>query len=137
MIIGFALVLTLLQVRASFAVPLTQLQADLNNLERSVDELQNYFHEVCHSCSTQHLPWYIQPSLIPSCEPHPNPCTLRLGFQSLDWFFSTNLLVSTKWYLNTTVTTPQTPNSISSGMCSSPVFLSTTTLQILLSLIHS
>ena len=44
MILGFALVLTLLQVGVSFAVPLNQ--ADLNDLEQSVDKLQNFFHEV-------------------------------------------------------------------------------------------
>ena len=47
MILGFALVLTLLQVGVSFAVPPNIInQADLNELERSVDVLQNYFHEM-------------------------------------------------------------------------------------------
>ena len=44
MILGFTLVLTLLQVWVSFAQPLNQ--ADLNGLEQSVDKLQNFFHEV-------------------------------------------------------------------------------------------
>ena len=44
MILGFALVLTLLQVEVSFARPLNQ--ADLNGLEQSVEKLQNFFHEV-------------------------------------------------------------------------------------------
>ena len=37
--IGFALVLTILQAGVSFAEPLNQLQADLNNLKQSVNEL--------------------------------------------------------------------------------------------------
>ena len=44
MILGFSLVLTLLQVGVSFAMPLNP--ADMNELERSVDVLQNYFHEM-------------------------------------------------------------------------------------------
>ena len=46
MILGFALVLTVLQVGVSFAMPLNINQANLNELEQSVDVLQNYFHEV-------------------------------------------------------------------------------------------
>ena len=47
MILGLALVLPLLQVGVSFAVPPNIInQADLNELERSVDVLQNYFHEM-------------------------------------------------------------------------------------------
>ena len=44
MILGFALVLTLLQVEVSFARPLNQ--ADLNGLEQSIDKLQKFFHEL-------------------------------------------------------------------------------------------
>ena len=59
MILGFALVLTLLQVGVSFAQPLNQ--ADLNGLEQSVDKLQNFFHKVRATkqrefASQQHLP---------------------------------------------------------------------------------
>ena len=64
MIIGFALVLTLLQVRASFAVPLTQLQADLNNL-------QNF--------STQHLPWH-PATAHPQLRATPQPVYIKTGF---------------------------------------------------------
>ena len=52
MILGFALVVTLLQVGVSFALPLNQ--ADLNDLEQSVDKLQNYFHKVHATNLNQH-----------------------------------------------------------------------------------
>ena len=51
MLLGFALVLTLLQVGVSFAaVPFSQYQADLmNNLEQiSMDKLQKCLHEAAH-----------------------------------------------------------------------------------------
>ena len=44
--LGFALVLTLLRVGVSFAQPQPLNQADLNDLEQSVDKLQNFFHKV-------------------------------------------------------------------------------------------
>ncbi len=46
MILGLTLLLTVLQVGSSFAVTLNQLQADLNDLEQSVDELQSFLLEV-------------------------------------------------------------------------------------------
>ena len=52
MILGFALVLTLLQIGVSFAQPLNQ--ANLNDLEQSVDNLQNYFHKVRATNFNQH-----------------------------------------------------------------------------------
>ena len=65
MILGFALVLTLLRVGASFAEPLNQ--ADLNGLEQSVDKLQNFFHEVCatnqHEFASQQHPPRDHPAL--------------------------------------------------------------------------
>ena len=52
MILGFALVLTLLQIGVSFAQPLNQ--ANLNDLEQSVDNLQNYFQKVRATNFNQH-----------------------------------------------------------------------------------
>ena len=60
-ILGFALVLTLLQVGVFFAQPQPLNQADLNDLEQSVDKLQNFFHKVRATnqrkfVSQEHLP---------------------------------------------------------------------------------
>ena len=69
MILGFALVLTLLQVGVSFAEPLNQAidQADWNDLEQSIDKLQNFFHKVHatnqHEFASQHLPRPHRPAL--------------------------------------------------------------------------
>ena len=90
---------------ASFAAPLTQLQADLNNLEGSVDELQNYFREVCFSSSTcqhsfapQHLAVPLHPATTnPQLRATPQPMYIKTGISEpgFIWFFSTNLVVTT------------------------------------------
>ena len=66
MLLGFALVLTLLQVGVSFqfaAVPFSQYQADLmNDLEQiSMDKLQKYLHEAAHINQHEIAPQQYQP----------------------------------------------------------------------------
>ena len=64
MILGFVLVLTLLQVGVYFAVPLNRADmTSMNELEQSVNKLQNFFHTVratnqLEFASQQHLPWH-------------------------------------------------------------------------------
>ena len=120
------------------ALSFAQLQADLNNLEQSVDVLQNNFNEVYftnqQNVAPQHWPIGIQ---IPNCKPRPNPCNyirnrysysgLILQYKSFNDYTKSMVIENYN----------SASSYISSGMCSSPVFLSTTTLRILLLLIHS
>ena len=64
LVLGFALVLTLLQVGVYFAVPLNRANVtSLNNLEQSVIKLQNFFRmeratNQLEFAAQQHLPWH-------------------------------------------------------------------------------
>ena len=97
MILGFALVLTLLQIGVSFAVPLNQ--ADLNDLEQSVDKLQNFFHKVCATnqrefASQQHPPR--RPITNPRLQATPKSMYIQDRNSGLVLQY-TNLIVSMKW----------------------------------------